>query len=277
MENNYSRIVLLADALARSRFLKSLIEDRNLARNDREERGEKLKRRLGKVCQYISGITDLIQKAKRIFPIPHHWVMDTFTGESAFSLCNNVEDALLRALRVPFLSQQDIAKLNQNFPFISGNWQNQQTIHSCIHAELRIILHLGPPSETESAIQPIGVSKRSCFCCTLWIESHNRIFRTNWMTSGSHGKPYANWALPGAACSYDGLSSVDGAVLDAVLIRLKDTLKWLFPPNKTPSDELYSGGGSDSSDGEQKVVAWQRRIVPGGRKFMYGEYQDSSD
>ena len=273
MGNNYSSIVILADALSRSRFLKSLIEDRNLSRNDRKERAEKLKRRLGKVCQYVSGVTDLIQKAKRLFPIPHRWVMDTFTGtgESVFNLCDNVEDAVLRALDVPFLSQQVLIKLDNNFPSISGNWQNQQTIHSRIHAELRIILHLGLPATERAAIQPIGVSKRSCLCCTLWIESHNRIFRTSWMTSGSHGKPYANWALPGAACSYDGLSSVDEAVSKAVSIRLTDTLDWLFPPHTRPSDELFSGGGSDSSDGEQKVLTWQQEAFKGRTKDQYGE------
>jgi hypothetical protein len=31
------------------------------------------------------------------------------------------------------------------------------------------------------------------------------------MISRSHGKPHANWALPGAACSYDATSSVDKA------------------------------------------------------------------
>ena len=45
-----------------------------------------------------------------------------------------------------------------------------------------------------STIPPIGVGKRSCLCCVLWIESDNRIFGTQWTISGSHGKPYVNWA-----------------------------------------------------------------------------------
>ena len=75
----YTDIFLIADTLARSRFLKTIFEDRNL---DWEERAEGLKRRrrLGKVFQYANGITHLIEKSKRLFPIPHHWVMDTFTG-----------------------------------------------------------------------------------------------------------------------------------------------------------------------------------------------------
>ncbi|KAM6491130.1 hypothetical protein JOM56_013369 [Amanita muscaria] len=115
--------------------------------------------------------------------------------------------------------------------------------------------HLGLPSAIEPPVpvHPIGVSKRSCFCCTLWINSHNRIFGTRWMTSGSHGKPYANWALPGAACSYairaDGRSSVDKAVLDPVSMRLTDTLDWLSSGQKRISDEYVSSGDdSESSD-----------------------------
>ena len=79
------------------------------------------------------------------------------------------------------------------------------------------------------------------------------------MTSGSHGKPYANWALPGAACSYaigaDGRSSVDDDVLEAVLTRLVDGLDWLFPGQRRISDEFVSSGdeSSDDEEGELKL------------------------
>ena len=99
------------------------------------------------------------------------------------------------------LSPEVVDKLDKHFPSILSNWKKHQTLRTCIHAELRLILHLGPPP-LYTAVHPIGVSKRSCICCVLWIESHNRIFGTRWMTRGSHGKPYANWALPGVACSY---------------------------------------------------------------------------
>ena len=204
----YGQIYLVADALASSHFLKTLVEDRNL---DRRRRAEKLKRRLEKVCHYANGITYLIEKAKQLFPIPHRWVMDTFTGtgECVFNLCNNAYDAISRGIDRPSLSPEIVDKLNKRSPSIFSNWQRQQTMHTCIHAEIRVILHLGPPSATEQPVCPIGVSKRSCVCCTFWIEAHNRIFGTQWMFSKSYGKPHANWALPGAVCSYDGTSSVD--------------------------------------------------------------------
>lgn len=262
-KSKYTQILILADALKRSRFLKTLIEDRNLLTSDRKWRAEKLKRHLDKVCQYVSGISYLIQKSKRYFPIPHHWVMDTFTGtgESVFNLCDNAHDAVSRGLDRP-LSPEIVHKLDKDFPSIRSNWERQQTMHTCIHAELRVILHLGPPSAIKSPIHPIGVSKRSCFCCTLWIESHNRIFGTRWMTSRSHGKPYTNWALPGAACSYaiqaDGRSSVDKAVLKPVSTRLTDALDWLFPGQKRISDEHVSNG-YESPDSEQEE--FQRQLM----------------
>jgi hypothetical protein len=87
----YAELFFFADALGRSRFLKTLVDDRNLLTKDRKDRVEKLKRRLGKVCQYASGVSHLIQRAKRLFPIPHRWVTDTFagTGESVFDLCDS--------------------------------------------------------------------------------------------------------------------------------------------------------------------------------------------
>jgi hypothetical protein len=82
-------------------------------------------RRLDKVCQYASGIfPHLIQKAKRIFPIPQ--VTDFFsgTGESIFDLCDSAYDAVLRGVGSPSLSP---ATVDERFPsiFTVTNWQSQ--------------------------------------------------------------------------------------------------------------------------------------------------------
>jgi hypothetical protein len=253
LADKYTTIVLIADALAHSRFLKTLVGD--LKKKGRKESAEKLKRHLDKVCEYIRDVTHLIRKAKRLFPIPHRWVTDTFTGmgQCVLNLCDNVDDALLRGLKLPLFTPAITYKLNNQFPSISSNWQTQQMVRPCIHAELRIILH-----PIECPVQPIGVSKRCCFCCTLWIEAHNHIFQTRWLTSKSHDKPYVNWALPGAAYSYDGMRSVDKFVLKGVSMRLTDTLDWLFL-QKRPSDEFYSAGSDNTCDGEQELD-WRKRM-----------------
>jgi hypothetical protein len=251
----YAHIFLVADALACSCFLKTLVKDSNL---HRKGRAEKLKRRLNKVRQYASGTTYLIEKAKRLFPIPHRWVTDTFTGtgECVFDLCNNPYDAILRGLLHPSLSPEIVDKLDKHFPSILSNWQTQQTMHTCVHAELRVILHLGLPSGIEHPVSPIGVSKRSCFCCRLWIEAHNRMFGTQWMASRSHGKPHANWALPGAACSYDGTSSLDKAVLHTVSMELTNALDSLFPQVST-----------DSEDESEHMLEWQKKSAIMARRY----------
>ena len=95
-------------------------------------------------------------------------------------------------------------------------------------------------------VRPIGVSKRSCLCCVLWIQSHNNIFRTRWITSGSNVKPYANWALL-SACSYAvqayARSSFDESVLNTVSKWLTNALDQRFPGQKRiyNRDEGFNG------------------------------------
>jgi hypothetical protein len=256
-KGQYANLFLYADTLSRSRFLDKLVNSRSLLEVEGRQRAARLKRRLYKVCQYVSGIQYLIEEAKRFLPIPHRWVTDTFTGtgEGVFDLCDNAHDAVSRGLKQPSLSPEIINRLDMYFPHIQSNWVAHQTVHACVHAELRILLHLSLPSPNP-LVQPIGVSKRSCFCCALWIDTHNDIYRTEWMTSGSHGKPYANWAFPGSACLYaigaDGKSSVDKGVLDAVSVLLEDMLAWLFPGRKRISDEHFSSS-DETSDSERKI------------------------
>ncbi|KIM42396.1 hypothetical protein M413DRAFT_444814 [Hebeloma cylindrosporum] len=225
----YALIYLLAGALMRSRFLSTLIDDENFLNRDRTWKATKLKRRLDKVCHYVSGISLLIQKAKRLFPIPHRWVTDTFTGtgEGVIKPCNNVYDVVSRALDGRALAPEIMLKLDNRFPSMLEDWKKQKTVRTCIHAEIRIILHLGLPSAIEHLVHPIGLNKRSCLCCTVWIAAYNKMFETGWKTSRNYGKPFANWALPGAACPYAiqaGRSLVDEATSDAVLRQLNYVL-----------------------------------------------------
>jgi hypothetical protein len=164
---------------------------------------KKLKRRLLKACRYFGGIWPLIKSVKRWFPdrtIPYRWanVADSI-HEGTVEVSLHAEDALLRVPRI-VIPKGDI--LRHEFPATSERWQH--IVHPCVHAELRVILHLDPPSSAKvsGSLIPekrvVGCSKRSCLCCMLWIETFNHAFKTAWMTSESHGKPDANWALPDA-------------------------------------------------------------------------------
>ncbi|GBE80256.1 hypothetical protein SCP_0214710 [Sparassis crispa] len=266
--SRFGDLYVVAIALLRSRFLGHLCADKNLLNAAQRGRGEKLKRRLAKVCQYYGGVTKLIRNAKRYFPdghIPYRWINNRFigSGEGQFELCNDYLDAVQRAFGYP-LSPQTVNALEQRFPDMLSNWARRRTVNTCVHAELRIILHLssasshprrtvGPPEQ-----EAIGCSKRSCFCCALWIDAYNDEFKTEWLTSGSHGKPYATWALPGPSYAHarirSGKNVVDAAVLDGVSVRLTDTLAWLFPGQKRVSDEHVSTGESSDSEGSVEAV-----------------------
>jgi hypothetical protein len=139
--------VILADAFVRSRLLDTFVNDPSHLNVHRKDRAEKLKRRLHKVCQYNHGIDILIRRARRFLSIPHYWVTDAFSGseEGVFSLCDDVHDAVARGIKEPTLSQEHIDTLSKRFPDIQTTWAIRQTVHTCVHAELRIILHLSPP------------------------------------------------------------------------------------------------------------------------------------
>ena len=91
------------------------------------------------------------------------------------------------------------------------------------------------------------------------------------MTSGSHGKPYATWALPGIARPYLKWGNaerpnitVDSRVLGDITLRLRDTLDWLFPGSRRNSDEHVSSSEDDVSEGEldvlkEMITMWEER------------------
>ncbi|KIM41665.1 hypothetical protein M413DRAFT_135889 [Hebeloma cylindrosporum] len=156
------QIFPVADALARSLFPR-FIENSVLYCS---ERAKKLKRRLEKACYYNAGISYLLKKAKRLFPIPHRW--DTFTGrdEGEFNLCDNIHDALPGGSGCTSLDPETVKRVDTFFPSMFGNWRRQQKVHTCLRAELRVVLHLGLlPGAIDPADKPIGASKRSCLWC----------------------------------------------------------------------------------------------------------------
>ncbi|KAG6848918.1 hypothetical protein H0H93_012823 [Arthromyces matolae] len=240
-EHRIIEIFTYADTIASTSFFKSLINDDNIKRKNR---AEKFKRRVDKIGQYVSGISVLLQKAKRLAPISYRWVMDDFSGsgEGTFTLCDDPHDAVSRAMRKPLLPFM-VAKLDENFPSLRDNWARQQEVHACLHAELRIILHLGPPPSSSTPLRdiyvtPIGVGRRSCFCCMVWIKCHNKIFDTKWMVSGSHGKMRVNWALPGPACPYDKDESMFRMFVLAFNGRMLNTLERFLGPQLSEIEEL---------------------------------------
>lgn len=59
---------------------------------------------------------------------------------------------MARGLNLP-LSPECVDKLHDRFPYILGNWEMRKTVHACVHAEIRIILHLSQISPLASAVR----------------------------------------------------------------------------------------------------------------------------
>jgi len=139
-------------------------------------------------------------------------------------------------------------------PALRDKWN--PVVYTCIHAEIRIILDflqkaLSNNTSVESALQQsVGCSKRSCFACTLWIEAYNSNFKTKWMTSGSHGKPYAGWTLPDVS-NWGGndIQTVNRRVMEQISACVHDVLDWLVPNHaKRTPDEHYSSDSSEDAE-----------------------------
>ena len=248
-DKQFADIIIFTTVISKSHFLKHVIAIPTLSDRDREMVA-KFKRHCDKVQQYYAGITDLIKKAKRFLPFDVCWATDqpNGSGEGVFTLPSRDPYVTIGNYFEEHPIPRDIlSQLNDKFPKLRQDWERQRTIHATVHAELRIILALGPPSSSEP-VRPIGVSKRSCLACALWIHEHNGIFETQWMTSGSHGKPYANWAPPGLVHPYlKGRLSVDRAVLNGISKRLDHIFAKLFPNHRRRSDEYVSSSSEESS------------------------------
>lgn len=214
---------------------------------------EQLKRRLYKLSQYYYSINTLIKYAEEHFPrgLNHRWVRPhSISSESRIRL-GDCTAAISRARGRP-LSDPIIAVLRERFPNMLERWRNGSTLTTRVHAELRIVLELGnlPNSRGDHPQQPVGCSKRSCLCCNLWINAYNSKHGTHWLTSGSHGKPYATWALPTPSYKHSGDEEVIGeTVVSRIERRLNDALDKRHANLKRDSDEHRSSGSEPETEG----------------------------
>ncbi|RDB22206.1 hypothetical protein Hypma_010726 [Hypsizygus marmoreus] len=252
---NFVRLTSVANVLRNCAFLNYLTTDTKVGPERRFE-AARLKRRLTKVYQYTR-IDQVIGFCKR-YPgdIPVYWIKDQYpgTGEGLYDMPDGPMDVVKHALDEP-AAQVLTASISQLVP--AKKW-GQLSFNPRLHTELRIILHLArtlPRSPTlRKTMLPIGCSKRSCLCCTLWMKSFNQNSSFQWMTGGSHGKPYENWALPGDAGRMGIRPDPDETVIAGIHHRLVQELDTLMPeqlPRK--SDELASTG----SDNYRYPKTWE--------------------
>ncbi|XP_006455577.1 hypothetical protein AGABI2DRAFT_121479 [Agaricus bisporus var. bisporus H97] len=207
-------VYVVASTLAHSRFLEKWVELEDAG----YQKVQRFQRCTEKLCRYIDDVHSLVKGAKRLGgPIKHRWVTDESLGiqigEQDIRI--HAETPLEAFHRASTLSSQQLEELRKRKPSITAPWQ--RTVHTCIHAELRIILHVGRVSMAGVAdrSQPIGLSKRSCLCCVLWIEAHNVRGDIRWRTRARY-KPDETWALTARACS--NVSDLDLGLFDEKVV-----------------------------------------------------------
>ncbi|KIJ41325.1 hypothetical protein M422DRAFT_780449 [Sphaerobolus stellatus SS14] len=128
----YARVFGAAYTLLHSRFLDMLtgVSNHNIRL---KLRAEKLKRRLGKVCQY-SRLNKLIKQMKRFPDIPFRWLRDDLkgTGEGVFEICGEPTEAIERVLNIK-LSPEQIEKITREFPRLLDDWAQYRSFNTCAH------------------------------------------------------------------------------------------------------------------------------------------------
>lgn len=240
----YASLAMIAFVLQESRLLRFLCGYTSRVHPLRKPLAEKLRRRLSKVCQYYHDINHLVGYAKQYFPdgIDHYWVVATAgTEEAAIELGESYFDAVSHALGHPLLAE-NVATLRESFPHMEERWHNNRIIKTRVHPELRIVLHLTTQFNRWDfpRQQPIGCSKRCCYCCTEWITRYNMKATTRWTMTRTEGKVDATWALPthGHAFTRDGGFDMDEYVRREVRWSLACAMLSLFQdPKGTLDDE----------------------------------------
>ncbi|KAG6862750.1 hypothetical protein C0991_010369 [Blastosporella zonata] len=99
--------------------------------------------------------------------------------------------------------------------------------------------------------------------------------KMSWMTSGCHGKPYENWALPGPAGEMQEVmvKKVNRLVIDAISMRLVDTLAWAMQANmkfKRISDE-HASSGLDTDASVDEAEGYMTKLFKGKVALPYSE------
>ena len=140
------------------------MSERNILTTDHKKRAERLKRRLGNMSAPSHTSSREPSGSSRFVG----------TGQCVLRLCDGAYDAVSRGLDQSSSSPEIGDKLDKHFPSILSNWKKQQTVHPCIHAELRAILHLSSPPLTPLSAQS-GLANEAVSAVSYGL-SHTMVF-----------------------------------------------------------------------------------------------------
>ena len=266
-EEEFRGVASAADSLLRTDHFTQLAAQASKMDDEEWRMIERLIRHLKKIIQFSHGIMSLI-----------YYMEKEGSRDVGISWCGGWDE--VDVLPVP--SAADVIqtmkhgvgmkRVTEEFKGFDKRWGEGNNKIS-LHAELQIICHVHRQElsvrnlchnmEQESSKQDmlIGVSKRACLSCFLYIDRYNQEFQKEWRTSGCHGKAYESWALPDmeGTCGADMIGDIKER-LSGVLDKLT-----AYPGN---SDDNATSQERDDSELEQELRALSERDAQPARRVM---------
>lgn len=142
------------------------------------------------------GSTDLVLMTVECRPVGTSIEVDVPRMES-------VKDIIRPYLPVGVVLEDEIIAIKTNMwsqIHINPNIDKTQHLKAIVHCECGLIAYLNEQKHLQGQrpLTYIGVSKLSCAACYAWIRAFNATHTNEYHTQGSHGRWYANWAMPPA-------------------------------------------------------------------------------
>ncbi|KAG6919286.1 hypothetical protein DXG01_007418 [Tephrocybe rancida] len=195
-----------------------------------------LKHRLEKLSQY-AGARRLLSFWKQHKSVHIVWVPDAQEQPLTYVLSTDQivskhTDEIL-AYEPDHIERLEVTKiLRSQWDWTScPGWRGEEgptsiTVTLCVHAEIRLILHLSGTAATATHNFPseliVGCSQRTCLCCTLWIDAFNAATDMNWMTRSGNSHPRYDWVFPSSPVAVD---TADVLRLDVISGEVKGRLR----------------------------------------------------
>jgi OTT_1508-like deaminase len=79
---------------------------------------------------------------------------------------------------------------------LAKRYSNNDKITAHVHCEVKVAINLFTQQTTFEPYPYIGVSKLSCFGCSQFLKSFNKIHNVEYMTKGQHSKAYSPYGFP---------------------------------------------------------------------------------
>jgi hypothetical protein len=190
---HFTRLSMFAYFIVNSRFFC----DYDWFQDTNDARMRKYRRRLYKLSRYFDGANGIHATARRFAAqdtvIPHVWI----ENHASYLVKMSTSPGVVAFVYFPTITEAELTRVEPN---IMEQWT--PTLHTFIHAELRLLLHLerySPSVRGNTKRRFIGCNRECCLCCGEWVREWNETEGTRWMISGGKALSFKTWALVGVS------------------------------------------------------------------------------